>query len=274
LKELHTAVKLNPANAAAHRLLARIYVEQSDLLGGEAELRRALASKPSAEVHFELGLVEGQIGNLDAAAAQFRSAIRMNPGYAPAHSMLGITEHRQGDHISALNEFRKAVELDPKDPETQYNLGMELKAGGDLVGAIAALREAIELKPDLEKARYNLSIVLRAQGQAGPAQKEMEDLKGLQEFRARLAQAKLLIIQGVEALKKEQFANALEMFQKAIQQSPELPTGHYYLGITLERTGDIASAVRAYEKAIELAKEALKTYKGIPPRPRYPEVKP
>ena len=227
LKELHTAVKLNPANAAAHRLLARIYVEQSDLLAGETELRRALASKPSAEVHFELGLVEGQIGNLDAAAAQFRGAIRMNPRYAPAHSMLGITEHRQGDHISALNEFRKAVELDPKDPETQYNLGMELKAGGDLVGAIAALREAIELKPDLEKARYNLSIVLRAQGQAGPAQKGMEDLKGLQEFRARLAQAKLLIIQGVEALKKEQFANALEMFQKAIQQSPELPTGHY-----------------------------------------------
>jgi hypothetical protein len=27
------------------------------------------------------------------------------------------------------------------------------------------------------------------------------------------------------------------------------------------------------EKAIELAKEALKDYKGIPARPKYPEVK-
>jgi hypothetical protein len=27
------------------------------------------------------------------------------------------------------------------------------------------------------------------------------------------------------------------------------------------------------EKAIELAKEALKTYKGTPARPKYPEVK-
>src|ERR1700730_10956080 len=87
LKELHTAVKLNPANAVAHRLLARIYAEQSNFLAGEAELRRAVAIKPSAELHFELGLAEGQLGNLDAAAAQFRSAIRMNPAYAPAHSL-------------------------------------------------------------------------------------------------------------------------------------------------------------------------------------------
>src|ERR1700731_1901044 len=252
LKELHTAVKLNQANAPVHRLLARIYAEQSDFLAGEAELRRALAIKPSAELHFELGLAEGQLGNLEAAAAQFRSAIGMNSAYAPAHSMLGVTLRRQGDHNGALAEFRKAADLDPKDPETQYNLGMELKAGDDLVGAIAALREAITLKPDLEKARYNLSIALRAQGQAGPAQKEMEDLKGLQEFRARLAQAKLLILKGVEALKKEQFTEALGMFQKAVEKSPELPTGHYYLGVALERTGDVASAVRAYEKAIGL----------------------
>jgi len=74
LKELHTAVKLNPANAPAHRLLARIYAEQSDFLQGEAELRRALASKPSAQAHFELGLAEGQLGNLDSAGAQFRTA--------------------------------------------------------------------------------------------------------------------------------------------------------------------------------------------------------
>src|ERR1700693_1244227 len=84
LKELHTALKLNPANVPAHRLIARIYAEQSDFLAGEAELRRALAIKPSAELHFELGLAEGQLGNLEAATAQFRSAIRLHPGYAAA----------------------------------------------------------------------------------------------------------------------------------------------------------------------------------------------
>ena len=96
----------------------------------EENCSAALQVKPSAELHFELGLVEGQLGNLDAAATEFRTAIQLNPRFAPAHSMLGVTVRRQGDHSRALAEFRKAVELDPQDAEAQYNLGMELKAGG------------------------------------------------------------------------------------------------------------------------------------------------
>ena len=73
----------------------------------------------------------------------------------------------------------------------------------DAAGAIAAFRKAIELKPELEKAHYSLSILLRAQGEGSAAQKELQDLKELQNFRAHLAQSKLLIVRGVEDLKQE-----------------------------------------------------------------------
>ena len=65
-------------------------------------------------------------------------------------------------------------------------------------------------------------------------------MKGLQEFRAHLAQAKLLILEGVNAMKNEKYTDALGLFQKSIEQSPELPTGHYYLGVAWERIGNIA----------------------------------
>src|ERR1700730_11610332 len=84
LKELHTAIDLDQANAGAHRLLARIYLQQNDPSAAERELRRALQSKPSAEMHLELGLTEGQLGNLAAAAAEFHRALRLNPRFAPA----------------------------------------------------------------------------------------------------------------------------------------------------------------------------------------------
>ncbi len=109
VKELHTAIGLAPANAAAHRLLARIYLEQSDPSSAKTELQRAIASKPSAELYTELGLTEGQLGNLPGAAAAFRRALQLNPQLTTAHMLLGVTLRRQGDHAGALAEFRKAV---------------------------------------------------------------------------------------------------------------------------------------------------------------------
>jgi superkiller protein 3 len=195
---------------------------------------------------------QGQLSNLDQAAAEFRQALRLNPRFASAHRLLGVTLRRQGSHAGALAQFRRAVEIDAKDPEAQCDLGMELKTGGAMAGAIAAFQRAIALKPDFEKAHYNLGIALRAQGQADAGKKELDQLNPLHDFRANLAQAKLLILRGVEALKNQKLDDALALFQKAVDQSPELPTSYYYLGVAYERKDDPERAIAAYQKALEL----------------------
>ena len=93
---------------------------------------------------------------------------------------------------------------------------------------------------------------MRSQGDAGRAKQELDELTGLHEFRARLAQSKLLVLEGVEALKKQRLDDALALFQKSAEQTPELPTSYYYLGLTWERKNEPARANEAYEKAIEL----------------------
>ena len=111
LDELHTAATLDPSNAAVHRLLGRILSQQQNLVDAERELRLALKLKPSAEIHLELGVVEGQRGKMQEATSEFRQAIRSDPSLAAAHHMLGIALRRQSDHKSALAEFRKTVAL-------------------------------------------------------------------------------------------------------------------------------------------------------------------
>src|SRR5579863_65333 len=69
MKELLAAVQLDPSNAGAHRLLAHLYSEKNDLADAETQLKLAVALKPSAEMHLELGMIEGQLGKLDLAAA-------------------------------------------------------------------------------------------------------------------------------------------------------------------------------------------------------------
>ena len=82
--------------------------------------------------------------------------------------------------------------------------------------------------------------------------KEADELTGLHDFRARLAQSKVLILQGVEALKKQKFDDALALFQKSAEQTPEFQTNYYYLGLTWAGKNEPGRAREAYEKAIEL----------------------
>src|SRR5437667_10841731 len=117
-----------------------------------------------------------------------------------------------------------AVALNPNDAEAQYDLGRELRAGGDAAGAIAAFRRAIELKPDFEQAHYNLGLALRTQGDANSAKKEFDELSGLHECRTRLAQSKLLIVQGVDALRQPRLDAAVPLFQQSAQLTRALPT--------------------------------------------------
>ena len=85
LKEVQKAAQLAPSNAEAHQLLAHIYVDQNDPTAALLELTRAATLKPSAELYFELGQVEGQLGKLDAAAAEYRKALGLDPKMARAH---------------------------------------------------------------------------------------------------------------------------------------------------------------------------------------------
>src|SRR5947207_9604278 len=87
IKELHAAVALAPTKVVARRMLARIYEEQNDLASAKAELQRALASTSSAELYTELGATEGQLGNLSAAASDFRHALKLDPKLASAYTM-------------------------------------------------------------------------------------------------------------------------------------------------------------------------------------------
>ena len=221
-RECRAAIGLDPSYAEAHGLLAHILLEQNDPSNAASEFRRAIAARPTADLHFELGLAEGQLGNLAEAAAEFRRAVRLNPKFAHAYDRLGVALRRSDDRTGAMAAFRQAVQADPQDPDARYDLGLELKNSGNLVDAEAEFRKALDIRPDFEKARYNLGLTLRAQGQTASAKKEIDEVKALHDFRTRLAQSKQLILQGVEALKQEQFSKAGDLFRPPPRRAPRI----------------------------------------------------
>ena len=55
-----------------------------------------------------------KVGDLEGAISQFRAAIALAPGYAPAHFHLAEALRRKGAAAEAGQEFQRAAELDPQ----------------------------------------------------------------------------------------------------------------------------------------------------------------
>jgi tetratricopeptide (TPR) repeat protein len=60
----------------------------------------------------------------------------------------------------------------------------------------------------------------------------------------------------LEYVKQGEDQKAQTLFEAILAESPEYVGSYYHLGMLLERTGNIASAIQGYEKGMEAAKKA------------------
>ncbi|HZR56879.1 MAG TPA: tetratricopeptide repeat protein, partial [Terriglobales bacterium] len=105
--------------AGAHTTLATVLRKMGDTQGAAVESRAgAEISKQknglqSATFTTNSGRHLLEVGDLEGAISQFRSAINSKPDYAPAHYQLARALQRKGDVKQATEEFQKASQLDP-----------------------------------------------------------------------------------------------------------------------------------------------------------------
>lgn len=82
------ALRLDPDFNAARVNLGNALAAQGDGEGAVAQYAEALRQKPTAEAHFNLGLVLERLGAASPARHHFREALKLDPGFAPARRRL------------------------------------------------------------------------------------------------------------------------------------------------------------------------------------------
>ena len=92
---------------------------------------------------------------------------------------------------------------------------------------------------------------------------ELRHGAALQDLKLRLARAKNLVVQGDQLLQLGNLDEALDLFQKALQESADLPTTHYYLALTWEKKGETNKALASYQKALELKPDYAQAHSGL-----------
>ena len=129
-----------------------------------------------AEAHLNLGLLELRRGDLPAAEARYRSALRLDPSFVPALVNLADLERQRGRDAQGMELLRQALAREPDNADARHALGLALVRRRDQAGALAELRKATELAPDNARYAYVHAIALNDTGAGEEALRLLEQV--------------------------------------------------------------------------------------------------
>ncbi|MGH9366719.1 MAG: tetratricopeptide repeat protein [Thermoanaerobaculia bacterium] len=142
---------------------------------GLAEYRAAqLVNADQPWAHLNLGLVEGERGDLDAAERAYRAALRLDSRFLPAYLNLADLERQRGREAEGEKLLREALRLDPKDAAAHHALGLLFVRQKRMTEALQELVRAVELAPDNARYGYVLAVGLDSVRQRRQALEALE----------------------------------------------------------------------------------------------------
>ena len=144
---------------------------RNTMLRAKQAALRALEIDPThAEAHVSLAMVHFFYDwDRDRAAAEFRTGLRLNPGYAIGRAFHAHFLLWTGRYELAMNEFRNALELDPLSLNMLANYGWFLVYQRRYPEAVEALKRALDMDADYVRANLYLGTALAVLGRVGEA---------------------------------------------------------------------------------------------------------
>lgn len=100
-------------------------------------------------------------GKYDDAMAAYRTALEQSPDSAFLYRELGLIERDHDNGDAAIGHLKRAVELDPTDHASLLDLAAMLDARNDFESGLKAYADALALEPDPEVAAKRDALRLR-----------------------------------------------------------------------------------------------------------------
>ena len=153
------ALKDNPDNVDAMRLLASIYMAQEKKLGdAEALLRRATELAPDfSGAWVDLGRARLKRAKRMEAIQAFTRATELEPRNGFAWEQLATVTASAGYPDKAAGAFRKAIEARPTAAGFHMGYGHVMKTLGDQAESLSAYREAVRLRPEFGEVYWSMA---------------------------------------------------------------------------------------------------------------------
>ena len=162
IARLQEIIAREPQFAAAHDLLAQLYLSGGDYPKAISALEKANAADPSNTAYqHQLAGAYLATKQFDQAAAFFQKLARANPRDPRNHLGLGTAYMGLQQYDDAISAFRQAATLDPKSPAPQFALGQAQLKAGRFTDAKATYQRLVDEFPNDPRARAGLDFASR-----------------------------------------------------------------------------------------------------------------
>ena len=248
-------IRRHPNNPAGYYQLGDAYVQKSRESGdnsyldlAEQALRKSLVLNPQQSgVRRHLAHVLASRHDFEAAAAEAREAIALDPTDMDAHGVLGDAYLETGKYEQAEQTYRTMMTL--KESLSSYSRLSGMKSlKGDTSGAISDLKTAIQLgnqenqpKESIAWAQWQLGAEYHATGKLAEAEDEyLQALETYPKYYRSLAG-----LAQVRAAQKR-YPEAIQLYREAINTVP-MPEYIAALGDVHAKMGNPNEARKQYE---------------------------
>lgn len=168
--------------------------------------------------------------------------------------ILGLLTYKRNQvYSSELTIWTDTVLKRPQNARAQLNLGMAFDNAGRIHEAIRCFHEAIRLNPEYAGAYANLGGALIKLGRYKEAQVHLG--RALELNPNKKASATVYSNMGVALSAQGLNREAIYYFKKAVDLDADNAVLMLNLGFALEKTGELAGALNAYEKALRIKPE-------------------
>ena len=216
----------------------------------EAEWRKAVALNPEdGKARFNLALSLDQRGQIDEALVHYQKAVEAEPDNAAAFTNLAVVLLRKGRLDDAIERFSKSLAIEPDNAKAESNLGAALIQKGRVDEAIEHCRRALAVDPAHPDAHNSLGIGLAMRGKVDEAIPHLEQavaaVPDSLEYRYNL---------GRVLAAKGRFSDALPHFEEAVKLSSGAePQSLSMLSAMYSEVGRFADAAQVARRALEIA---------------------
>jgi tetratricopeptide (TPR) repeat protein len=209
-------------------------------------------------------VVEAELGENLVAAAWFRRALEIEPGYWPARLRLADALMSGGDLDGSHAEYQALVRDFPDLALARYGLGRLLSSQGHAAAAMEHYERAVELEPQFGPAHYALALAYRDAGAGDRAQTQLDAYRRLgarrpvpadrllDQIRSMKGTGRDLLAEGARLGQAGRLTESIATHLRAIEADPADAQAHVNLISLYGRTGEPDRAEEHYRAAIAL----------------------